>query len=49
MEIICDALTQQNYCNGYKTVNDLKTSKSLSLDDIVREVHKFVMEFKFTE
>jgi replication factor C subunit 3/5 len=28
---------------------DIKTQKSLALDDIVRDIHKAIMETKFTE
>lgn len=46
---IYGALTSATYKNAFLTFMNLKTDKSLSLDDIIRDLHKQVMETKFTE
>lgn len=49
IEFIYDALTQENFSRAFKIIDELKTKKSLALDDVVREVHSCVMGTSFTE
>jgi replication factor C subunit 3/5 len=46
---IYGSLTSATYKNAFETFMNIKTEKSLSLDDILRDLHKQVMETKFTE
>lgn len=39
----------EDYQSALSTFLEIKTQKSLALDDIVRELHKCVMETKFEE
>ena len=39
IKIIFDALMKSTHSEGLKTLLTLKAAKSLSLDDIVREIH----------
>ena len=39
----------EKYQEAFNTFNELKTTKSLALDDIVRELHRCVMETNFSE
>ena len=49
VESIYDALTNQDFSTAFNTFNEHKTSKSLALEDILRELHKCVMETNFPE
>ena len=49
VEQIYDALTNKDFTNAFETFNELKTSNSLALEDIIRELHKCVMETGFPE
>jgi len=49
IETIYNALTMECFKKAYQIISDLKNAKSLALDDIVRELHKCVMETAFTE
>ena len=49
IEQIYSALTMEKYQEAFNTFNELKTTKSLALDDIVRELHRCVMETNFSE
>ena len=49
MKIIFDALMKSTHSEGLKTLQDLKAAKSLSLDDIVRDVHMQVMSVKMPD
>jgi len=39
----------EDYQTALTTFNKIKTEKSLALDDIIRDLHKCVMETKFEE
>lgn len=49
IETIYAALTTETYSQAFEKVLAIKTSKSLALDDIIRDIHKAVMETQFTE
>ncbi|TNV80636.1 hypothetical protein FGO68_gene17421 [Halteria grandinella] len=49
MERIYSTLTQSRFTDALKLITDVKQSKSLALEDIMSELHKAVMETKFTE
>ena len=49
IEEIYRTLTVDDYQTAMRTFMRLKTEKSLSLDDIVRDLHKCVMETKFED
>ena len=49
IEQIYDVLTNGDFQTAFNTFNELKTSKSLALEDILRELHKCVMETNFNE
>ena len=49
IERIYGVLTNSDFQEAFNTFNDLKTSKSLALEDIIRELHKCVMETNFSE
>jgi hypothetical protein len=49
IEEIYRVLTMEDYQTAYTTFLEIKTSNSLALDDIVRELHKCVMETQFDE
>jgi len=49
IEQIYSVLTSQDYKMAFDTFSELKTSKSLALEDILRELHKCVMETNFDE
>lgn len=46
---IFNALTNDDYRSALSLFNEVKTSKSLALEDIVRDLHKCVMECSFDE
>jgi hypothetical protein len=43
IELIYTTLTTTKFNEAFKTLIDLKQKKSLSLDDIIRELHKQLM------
>lgn len=49
IEEIYRALTVEDYRSALKIFTEIKTTKSLALDDIVRDLHKCIMETKFDE
>lgn len=49
VETIYSALTMQDFQTAFNTFQELKTTKSLALEDIIRELHKCVMETNFNE
>lgn len=49
IETIYSALTSQDYKMAFDIFYDLKTEKSLALEDILRDLHKCVMETNFNE
>lgn len=49
IEVIYDVLTNGDFQTAFNTFNDQKVSKSLALEDILRELHKCVMETNFPE
>lgn len=49
MQSIFDALTNQKFNDANSSILELKLRKSLSVDDIVREVHKQVMATNMTD
>jgi len=44
IETIYNSLTTDNFTSAFERIVAIKTSKSLALDDIIRDVHKAVME-----
>ena len=49
MKTIFDALMKTTHSDALRTLQDLKARKSLSLEDVVREVHLRVMEVKLPD
>ena len=49
VEQIYSALTTQDFKMAFDTFIELKTSKSLALEDILRELHTCVMQTNFEE
>ena len=49
IEEIYRALTNEDYRSALQVFINIKTSKSLALEDIVRDLHKCVMETNFEE
>ena len=49
IEQIYDVLTNGDFQTAFNTFNEHKVSKSLALEDILRELHKCVMETNFPE
>jgi DNA polymerase III delta prime subunit len=49
IEEIYRVLTMEDFQSATRTFLEIKTTKSLALDDIVRDLHKCVMETKFDE
>lgn len=49
IQTIYNTLTNDDFATATNKFNQLKISKSLALDDIVRDLHKAVMETQFTE
>ncbi len=49
IETIYTALTTESYSQAFEKVLALKVQKSLALEDIIRDIHKAVMETQFTE
>ena len=49
IEQIYGSLTSSTFKDAFEIFMKLKTEKSLSLDDIVRDLHKQVMDTNFTE
>lgn len=44
IETIYTALTTDGYTQAFDKIVALKVSKSLALDDIIRDIHKAIME-----
>jgi replication factor C subunit 3/5 len=49
MEVIFNALNQERFNEALQTIVALKAQKSLSLEDIMLEVHKCIMRTKFPD
>lgn len=49
IERIYNSLTTEDFKGAYDTLLDLKTTQSLALDDIIRELHKCIMDTDFNE
>ena len=49
MESIYASLNQDRFNDAMTTVLNLKTQKSLALEDIMSELHKAIMKTKFTD
>jgi len=49
IKIIYSSLTQDNFNQAFNTAHELKLKKSLSLDDVIREVHMMVMVTEMTD
>lgn len=49
IQLIFNAVTNENYKQAYSIISVRKQEKSLALDDIIRELHKCVMDTAFTE
>lgn len=42
---ILNSLLQKDAKNAYNDIVELKTTKGLALEDILREIHKYVLRF----
>lgn len=49
IEEIYQALTTQDFKAAYDTFMEIKTRKSLALEDIIRDLHQCVMQTNFNE
>lgn len=49
IEQIYNSLTTEDFEGAYGTLLNLKMAQSLALDDIIRELHKCIMETDFNE
>ena len=49
IEEIYRLLTMEDYKTAYTGIMEIKVGKSLALEDIVRELHKCVMDTRFDE
>ena len=49
IESIYSAVTNEDFSAAFNTFIELKTTKSLALEDILRELHKCVMETNFSD
>ena len=49
MDTIYESLNQDRFNDAINTVIELKTSKSLALEDIMSELHKAIMKTKYTD
>ena len=47
--MIYDLLTNANFNEAFAQILSLKTQKSLSVDDIVREIHREIMMTEMTD
>ena len=42
-------MTTEGYTQAYEKFVEIKVTKSLALEDIIRDLHKLIMETQFTE
>lgn len=47
--MIYNSLTTEDFQGAYETLLNLKTTQSLALDDVIRELHKCIMDTDFNE
>ena len=49
VDTIMESLNQRKFNEALQTVVAIKTAKSLAVDELIREIHKYIMATKYTD